>query len=80
MAENPDRYIIHGKTDTFEDHPPKLFPLDGASQNMTKEQTKQWCLDRLKSQSVEEMQAEYSMNQKILMKLDPRYESQPFSE
>ena len=55
MAENTDRYIIQGKTDTLEDHPPKLFPLDGASQNMTKEQTKQWCLDRLKSQSVEEM-------------------------
>ena len=40
MAENPDRYIIRGKTDALEDHPPKLFPLDDASQNMTKEQTK----------------------------------------
>ena len=49
MAENPDRYIIHGKTDILEDHPPKLFPLDNASQSMTKEQTKQWCLDRLKN-------------------------------
>ena len=80
MAENPDRYIIHGKTDILEDHPPKLFPLDNASQSMTKEQTKKWCLDRLKNQDVEEMQAEFSMNQKTLMKLDPRYESQPFSE
>ena len=29
MAENPDRYIIKGKTGTLEDHPPKLFPLEG---------------------------------------------------
>ena len=40
MAENPDRYIIKGKTDLIEQHPPKLYPLGDESKNMTMEEAK----------------------------------------
>ena len=80
MAENPDRYIIKGKTDLIEQHPPKLYPLGDESKNMTMEEAKKWFMKRLEGQKPEDQQAEFSFHQRTLMKLDQTYQSQPFSE